>query len=205
VDASTAGRGRRVRWARVAVGGLILGGVPLVAGSAFAVSPSGGLDVSGVAARVDPAIVDINTTLPNGEAAGTGMVLTSSGEVLTNNHVIDGATDIRVQIGGHGVSYGATVLGYDAADDVALLQINGVSGLATITAGDAGGLAIGDPVLALGNALGRGGTPATAPGSIVALDQTITATDDDGSNPETLRGLIQVEIPEVRWSTPVAR
>jgi S1-C subfamily serine protease len=172
---------------------LILGGVPLVAGSAFAASPSGAMDVSGVAARVDPAIVDITTTLANGAAAGTGMVLTSSGEVLTNNHVIDGATDIRVQIGGHGASYGATVLGYDAADDVALLQINGVSGLATITAGDAGRLAVGDPVVALGNALGRGGTPAAAPGSIVALDQTITATDDNGANPETLSGLIQVD------------
>ena len=194
MDARTSGsRGRGVRWVQVAIGGLILGAVPLAAGSAFAASPSGGLDVTGVAASVDPAIVDITTTLANGAAAGTGMVLTSSGEVLTNNHVIDGATDIRIQVAGHGVSYGATVLGYDAADDVALLQIDGVSGLTTIAAGDPDGAAVGDAVVALGNALGRGGTPAAAPGSIVALDQTITATDDDGSNPETLRGLIEVD------------
>jgi S1-C subfamily serine protease len=200
-----ASRPRRVRIAQLAIASLILGGVPLAAGSAFAASPSGassprlvangGLDVSGIAAKVDPAIVDINTTLANGAAAGTGMVLTSSGEVLTNNHVIDGAIDIRVQIGGAGPSHSATVLGYDAADDVALLQIDGVSGLKTVTTGDVGQLAVGDPVLALGNALGRGGTPAPAAGSIVALDQTITATDDNGSNPETLDGLIQVDAP----------
>ena len=201
---SPCGRQRkRTRLAQFAIGGLILGGVPLAAGSAFAApsagTPSprplaaGGLDVAAIAAKVDPAIVDINTTLPNGAAAGTGMVLTSSGEVLTNNHVIDGATDIRVQIDGQGPSHTASVLGYDAADDVALLQIDGVSGLPTVTTGDVGQLAVGDPVLALGNALGRGGTPAAASGSIVALDQTITATDDDGSNPETLNGLIQVD------------
>jgi S1-C subfamily serine protease len=158
-------------------------------------SRAGGLDVAAVAAKVDPAIDDINTTLPNGAAAGTGMVLTSSGEVLTNDHVIDGALDIRLQIGGAGASHTATVLGYDAADDVALLQIDGVSGLKTVRTGDVGQLAVGDPVLALGNALGRGGAPAAASGSIVALDQTITATDNDGSNPETLTGLIQVDAP----------
>jgi S1-C subfamily serine protease len=201
----SAPRRRRVRLAQLALGSLILGSVPLAAGSAFAASSSGtpslqpfangGVDVAGIAAKVDPAIVDINTTLANGAAAGTGMVLTPSGEVLTNNHVIDGALDIRVQIGGAGASHTATVLGYDAADDVALLQIDGVSGLKTVTPGDVGRLTVGDPVLALGNALGRGGAPATASGSIVALDQTITATDDDGSNPETLTGLIQVDAP----------
>jgi S1-C subfamily serine protease len=195
----------RVRVSHVALTAIILGGVPLAAAPVFAAaasaSPSprllasGGLDVAAIAAKLDPAIVDINTTLSNGEAAGTGMVLTSSGEVLTNNHVIDGATDIRVQIGGTGASHAANVLGYDVADDVALLQIQGVSGLKAVTAGQVSQLSVGDPVVALGNALGQGGTPATATGTITGLDQTITATDDNGSNPETLNGMIEVDAP----------
>jgi S1-C subfamily serine protease len=151
-----------------------------------------GVDVSGVATKVDPAIVDINTTLANGAAAGTGMIVGSSGEVLTNNHVIDGATSISVQIGGTGNSHPAKVVGYDATDDVAVLQIVGVSNLPTVTTSTAA-VNVGQPVVAIGNALGRGGTPATAPGSVTALGQTITATDDNGSNPETLKGAIETD------------
>ncbi len=184
--------------------GLALGGLALVAGprSGSASTPtasdlyaSGTLDVNAVAAKVDPAIVDINTTLQGGAAAGTGMVLTSSGVVLTNNHVIDGATSIRVQIAGTGASHSATVLGYDATDDVALLQVQGVSNLPTVKIGDPSELQVGDAVLGLGNALGRGGTPAPALGSVTALGQTITATDEGGANPETLKNLIEVDAP----------
>src|SRR5437870_1394062 len=99
----------------------------------------GTADVSAISARVNPAVVDIVSTFSDGgSGAGTGMVLTSSGEVLTNNHVIANATSIRVQIGGTGATHTATVLGYDVADDVALLQIQGVSGLKTVTLADSG-------------------------------------------------------------------
>lgn len=152
---------------------------------------SSGLDVSGVASKVDPAVVDINTTLANGAAAGTGMIIRSTGEVLTNNHVIDGATSISVQVAGTGASHPAKVVGYDAANDVAVLQIQGVSNLPTVSTSTATAN-VGQPVVAVGNALGRGGTPATAPGTVTALGQTITATDDNGSNPETLKGAIEV-------------
>src|SRR6476646_7008435 len=115
-------RRRGVRLERGVMAAGMLGAIPLLAVPAFAASSSNSIssnaDVAAIAARVDPAIVDITTTLANGMAAGTGMVLTSSGEVLTNNHVIDGATDIRVQIGGVGAAHTAEVLGYDAADDV---------------------------------------------------------------------------------------
>jgi S1-C subfamily serine protease len=196
-------RRRLGRAKRLVLTGAIAGGLPLLAvpglasaaGASPALTASGGLDVSAIAAKVDPAIVDINTTLANGRAAGTGMVLTSSGEVLTNNHVINGATDIQVQIAGSGPSYEAKVLGYDAADDVALIQIQGVSGLKTVTTGDVSQVAVGDSVVALGNALGRGGTPAVAQGHVTGLNQSITATDDDGSNPEKLTGLIETDAP----------
>jgi S1-C subfamily serine protease len=174
----------------------LLAGTALVATPAFAApSATGGLDVAAIAAKVDPGIVDINTTLSNGAAAGTGIVLTSSGEVLTNNHVIDGATSIKVQVSGAGPSYDATVLGYDAADDVALIQVEGAPSLHPVTTGDSSSLSQGDPVLALGNALGKGGAPQTAEGTVTALDQTITASDESGGSAETLTGVIQTDAP----------
>jgi S1-C subfamily serine protease len=119
------------------------------------------------------------------------MVLTSSGEVLTNNHVINGSTSVRATTS-TGKSYDAKVVGYDRADDVAVLQLQGASNLPTITAASSPP-AVGDSVLALGNALGRGGTPSTAEGTVTALNQTITAADNNGSNPETLHGMIQID------------
>jgi S1-C subfamily serine protease len=108
---------------------------------------------------------------------------------------VDGATSVTVQINGSGPTYTAKVLGTDATDDVALLQIQGVSNLPTVKIGDPSELQVGDAVLGLGNALGRGGTPAPALGSVTALGQTITATDEGGTNPETLKNLIEVDAP----------
>jgi S1-C subfamily serine protease len=151
-------------------------------------------DVSAIASQVDPAIVDINTTLESGgEAAGTGMVISSNGLVLTNNHVIANSTSIQVSIGGTGSEHTGKVVGYDVADDVALVQIQGVSGLKTISQGDSSSLSVGDDVVAIGNALGRGGTPSATAGTVTALNRTITASDEGGGNAETLRGLIQVD------------
>jgi S1-C subfamily serine protease len=158
-----------------------------------AVNPSNGsgsLNAGAIAAKVDPAIVDINTVTASGSAAGTGMILTSSGEVLTNNHVINGATSIRVNIQGRSGTYVADVVGVDPTVDVALLQIEGVSGLPTVTLAKSSSLKVGQPVVALGNALGAGGTPNETEGSITALDQTITASEGRGQS-EQLTGLIQ--------------
>jgi len=156
-------------------------------------SASGSLDANAVAAQVDPAVVDINTVISNGqgEAAGTGMVLTSSGEVVTNNHVIANATDIRVQIGGTGRSHPAAVLGYNVSEDVALLKVDGVSGLKTIATDT--NVSAGESVVALGNALGQGGTPDAKTGSVTATGQTITVSDQSGSNQQTLSNLIQTD------------
>jgi S1-C subfamily serine protease len=146
---------------------------------------------SAIVAAVDPAIVDITTTLDGGEAAGTGMVLTSAGLVLTNNHVIAGSTSISVQIAGTGPSYRAHVVGYDVTDDVAVIQLEGASGLATIPVGKASSVQVGDEVVAIGNALGASGPHAVSTGAVQALDQTITADGDTPGSAETLHGLIQ--------------
>jgi S1-C subfamily serine protease len=120
------------------------------------------------------------------------MVISPDGLVLTNNHVINGAADLQVEIGGDGSSHSAKVLGYAVADDVALVQIKGVSHLKTVPLGDSSHIAVDDGVVAIGNALGRGGTPTVSQGTVAALDQTITAGDDSGST-ETLHGLIQID------------
>lgn len=154
---------------------------------------SGSTTPSSIAAGVDPAVVDINGTLAaGGEVAGTGIVISSSGEVLTNNHVIAGTSHISIQIDGTGPTYTATVLGTDVTDDIALLRIQGVSGLKTVSIGDSSTVTVGQTVVAIGNALGRGGTPAATQGSVTALNQTITA-GDSAANTETLNGTIQID------------
>jgi S1-C subfamily serine protease len=149
---------------------------------------------SSITDAVDPTIVDINVTLglQQAAAAGTGIVLTSDGEILTNNHVIDGATAISVTDVGNGQTYKATVVGYDRTDDLAVLQLTNASGLATASIGSSASAATGDTIYAIGNAGGTGGTPAAAGGTIAALNQSITATDENGGNAEQLTGLIQV-------------
>jgi S1-C subfamily serine protease len=151
--------------------------------------------ISAIAAKVDQGVVDINTELgyQNGEAAGTGMILTPNGEILTNNHVIDGSTKISVTVVATGKTYTAKVVGTDPSEDVAVIQLQGASGLKPITTATLSSVSIGDPVVAVGNAGGRGGTPSVAAGSVVATGQAITATDDNGGNAERLTDLIQVD------------
>jgi S1-C subfamily serine protease len=154
---------------------------------------------SDIVSKVDPSVVDIYTTINSGgnsgEAAGTGMIISSDGEILTNNHVIDGATSIRVEVVDTGATHPAKVVGYDVVDDVALLKVDDASGLKSVSFADATNVSIGDAVVAIGNAQGRGGTPTATAGSVTALDQKVTAGDEGTGNSETLRGMIQMSAP----------
>jgi S1-C subfamily serine protease len=145
--------------------------------------------------KFDVGVVDIDTKLDyqSSSAAGTGMIVTTDGQVLTNNHVIDGATSIRITVVTTGAQYDATVVGTDPTDDIALLQINGASGLTPANIGTASNLKVGDAVTSVGNALGAGGRPTAASGTVSDLDQTITASDGFGGNAEQLSGLIQTD------------
>jgi S1-C subfamily serine protease len=144
------------------------------------------------AAVVTPALVNINTNLAyqGASAAGTGIVLSSDGTVVTNNHVIRGATTIRATDVGNGKTYKATVVGYDVANDVAVLKLQNASGLTTATLADSSKVHVGDAVTAVGNAGGVGGTPSSATGTITGLGRSITASDG-GSDSEKLTGLIE--------------
>jgi S1-C subfamily serine protease len=190
-------RRRLAMTASVAAVGLAVGAGAVYAmeGTSIAAmtSASTALSTSQIASRVDPGLVDIVSTLgyQSAEAAGTGMVVTSSGEVLTNNHVIDGATSIKVTDIGNGRTYTATVVGYNKTDDVAVLQLQGASGLSTASFGNSSDVTAGDKVVALGNAGGKGGTPSVAAGRVTALNQAITASDEGSGNSENLTGMIE--------------
>jgi S1-C subfamily serine protease len=156
------------------------------------------LDPAEVQRKVDPGLVDIVATLKfHGETAeGTGMIISSSGLVLTNNHVIDGATAVRASLVAPGRnttrSFAARVVGYDVSHDVALLQLQGAAGLPTESFGNSSQVKLGTPVLALGNADGRGGAK-PAPGIINALDRSIQASDEGSNTTEHLDHMLQTD------------
>ena len=158
--------------------------------------PSSGASETGiVASKVDPGVVDITTKLgfSGGEAAGTGMVLNALGYVLTNNHVIDGATAVTVTDVGNGETYTGNVIGTDKTQDIAVLKLVGAAGLRTVSIGNSSSLAVGAAVTAIGNAGGVGGTPSVANGHVTNLDQAITASDASDNSTEQLLGLIQTD------------
>jgi S1-C subfamily serine protease len=169
--------------AAAALGGVFSTGPVVVAGAA------GG----DVVARAQDEVVDINTVLESdGLAAGTGMILTPNGEVLTNNHVIQGATSIQARDVATGRNYVARVIGYDEQDDVAVLQLEGARGLRPVALGSANGVAAGSPVVTIGNAGGLGGTPSARRGVVVARDQAIEVQDDLDGTTESLSRLIEI-------------
>jgi len=154
----------------------------------LATSPAGhSLTTSQIAAAVDPAVVDINTNL--GE--GTGMIATSSGEIITNNHVIDGVSTIKVSVD-NGGTYTAKVVGTDAKADVAVLQLKNASALPTVTFANSSQVTVGNAVVAIGNAGGQGFPSTVTAGAVTALGRTIVASGDAGTT-ETLTGMIQMD------------
>jgi S1-C subfamily serine protease len=149
--------------------------------------------VSGVVSKVEPGLVIINTNLQYAgeQAAGTGMVINSDGLVLTNNHVIEGSTRITATVVSSDKTYQAKVIGYDVTGDIALIQMEGASGLHTIPIGNSASLTTGQQVVAMGNAEGQS-MIVPAPGTITALNQTITASNQGGQiSSETLHGMIE--------------
>lgn len=128
----------------------------------------------------------------NAESAGTGIILTSDGLILTNNHVVEGSTATQVTDETTGKTYTATVVGTDKTHDIAVLQLQDASGLTTASLETSDSAAVGDAVTAVGNAGGTGDLVA-ASGTVAAVDQTITTQSEAGVDGETLSGLIQVD------------
>jgi S1-C subfamily serine protease len=146
--------------------------------------------------RVSSAIVDVDASNSTTGAAGTGIVLTATGEVLTNNHVVAGfdritATDIAT-----GKTYTAKVVGTDPADDIAVLALVDASGLPVASLASSA-LSVGSAVVAVGNANGTGGAPKWALGSVTVLGASVTATNEEGKSPESLTGMLKTTTPIV--------
>ncbi|MDT7655950.1 MAG: hypothetical protein QOF38_665 [Pseudonocardiales bacterium] len=151
-------------------------------------------EVTALAKKVTPALVDVEAEIGSlgVGSAGTGIVLSPSGDVLTNNHVINGAGSVEVISIENGRRYRASVLGYDRIHDIAVLRAPGASRLPTAAIGDSATARVGDPVMAIGNAGGGGGKPSNAPGTVTALNSSITTSDELSGSTEQLSGLIQV-------------
>jgi putative serine protease PepD len=160
---------------------------------------SGDVTIPQLVKHVVPAVVSIDVKSGSDEDQGTGMIVTADGEVVTNNHVIELYTQggdsgtITVTEYGHTKSDPATLVGYDATKDIALLKITGASNLPTVTFGSSAKTEVGDAVVAIGNALGlAAGTPTVTQGIVSALGRSVTA-GGDGTATENLTNLIQTD------------
>ena len=145
-----------------------------------------------ILAKVAPGLVIINTALQYSSeaAAATGIVISSDGLVLTNNHVIEDSTSVTATTA-NGKQYRAKVVGYDVTGDIALIKLQGASGLRTAPLDTSSAVKTGDQVVAMGNAEGQNAIVPAA-GQVTGLNQTITAGDQGGSvTSETLHGMIQ--------------
>lgn len=157
-------------------------------------APAAQLDQSAVLGQVVPGLVDINTTLgyQGAAGAGTGIVLDPSGEVLTNNHVIEGATEITAISLANSQTYAVDVIGFDRANDIALVRLRGAGGLPVANVGTSSTLAVGDPIAAIGNSNGTGAPPSYAPGTVTQLGASVRASDESGGGARELYDLIRV-------------
>jgi len=217
--AGAPGERRRPRWWAVAAVSALVGALVGASATAVAVggdrsgvqtdtvreiapgpSLAGGASIPAIVTKVAPQVVSVDATGSNGssgsfEDQGTGMILTTSGEVLTNNHVIAGATAITVTLYGKTSALAATVVGADPTHDVALLKITTPPpDLDTITFGDSTQLQVGDAVIAIGNALGlSAGTPTVTSGIVSALGRTVQAGDVGSGQTENLTNMIQTD------------
>ena len=186
---------RRPRWSSgllslASVVALGLGTVPAHASPSMPPVPQ---DSQAAVGQVGPTIVDIDAQLGYQSAvgAGTGIVIGPS-TILTNNHVVAGATSLTARSIGNGQTFPATVIGFDRIHDIAVLQLAG-GGLQPANIGNSDTVTVGEPIVSLGNAGGVGGTPSAVEGRVVGLNQTVSASDALTGSTETLNGLIQVD------------
>jgi putative serine protease PepD len=185
-----------------AVGGRLTGDNNTVTRTTTVTAQPASLNLSGqtmnvgeVLAKVEPSVVSIETQITaqrgffteQGTGAGSGIVIDTDGTILTNAHVISGATSITVTLAGETKARPATVIASDTSRDLALLKVDDTSGLVAAPLGHSSDTAVGDQVVAIGNALALSGGPTVTEGIVSALNRTIET--DSG----TLNGLIQTD------------
>ena len=187
-------RGRRLSGVLTAL--TLLAGLTVAPATAAPAAPApvAPLDQSALLSRVVPGLVDIDTTLgyQGAAGAGTGIVISPNGDVLTNNHVIEGSTDIRAISLANSQTYQVDVLGFDRANDIAVIRLRGANNLPTAALGTSSNVVVGDPIAAIGNSNGTGGPPSYAPGAVTQLGASVRATNEAGGDARELFDLIRV-------------
>ncbi|CAL9518741.1 trypsin-like peptidase domain-containing protein [Streptomyces sp. Tu 3180] len=177
-----------------AVGGGTAYGVQELTGNDTVASSSTGTSVvpssqrgtvSGVAEAVSPSIVEISATSASGSSTGSGVIITEDGEIVTNNHVVAGASSIKVRTS-DGKTYTADVVGTDSSKDLALIRLEDASGLRAATLGDSDGVQVGDQVVAIGSPEGLTGTVTS--GIVSALDRDVTVSTDESQGQQGQQG-----------------
>lgn len=177
----------------MSVGGGMLGGfianstssnsnssnAPLVTAPKVDQSKVGNTSIAKAAAVIAPSVVTITNTTANGGDTGTGIIISSDGEIVTNNHVVEGSTDLKVRLAGATDAVKATILSTDPGNDLALIKLVNASGLTAATFADPASIAVGDTVVAVGYALALDGGPSVTSGIVSALNRTLT--DSNGA------------------------
>jgi putative serine protease PepD len=160
---------------------------PLVTAPKIDQSKIGNTSIAKAAAAIAPSVVTITNTTEDGGDTGTGIIVSSDGEIITNNHVVEGSTDLKVRLAGATDAVKATILSTDPGNDLALIKLVNASGLTAATFADPASIAVGDTVVAVGYALALDGGPSVTSGIVSALNRTLT--DSDGA----LDGLVQTD------------
>ncbi len=151
---------------------------PLVTAAPVKSGDIGNSNVAKAAEVIAPSVVTIDSVSSSGEAVGTGIIVTSDGEILTNNHVVEGSKTARVRLYGETSPITADVLATDPSNDMALIKLRNTTGLVAATFADPKSIAVGDPVVAVGYALALDGGPSVTSGIISALNRTLRLDGD---------------------------
>lgn len=162
-------------------------GSPVVTAAKVDQAKVGNTSVAKAAAVISPSIVTIDSLAEDGESIGTGIIISSDGDVVTNAHVVEDATEVRVVLNGETEPREARVLASDPGNDLALVRIENITGLTAATFADPESLAVGDQVVAVGYALDLDGGASVTSGIISALNRTMQ--NEDGA----LNALIQTD------------
>ena len=162
-------------------------GSPVVTAAKVDQAKVGNTSVAKAAAVISPSVVTIDSLADDGESIGTGIIISSDGDVVTNAHVVENATEVRVVLNGETEPRKAKVLAADAGNDLALVRIDNITGLTAATFADPESLAVGDQVVAVGYALDLDGGASVTSGIISALNRTMQ--NEDGA----LNALIQTD------------
>jgi putative serine protease PepD len=151
---------------------------PLVTAAPVKAGDIGDSTVAKAAEVIAPSVVTIDSVSSSGEAVGTGIIITSDGEILTNNHVVEGSKTARVRLYGSTNPITADVLATDPGNDMALIKLRNTTGLVAATFADPESIAVGDPVVAVGYALALDGGPSVTSGIISALNRTLQLDEE---------------------------